>query len=154
MGSWPQPIWQRARKSVQVFERGPTAGGAVRTEALTLDGFRHDVAAMNLSMFAGSAFAAKYGAELAQHGLEFVPISRPFAQALEPGDYVGVSTDLDETLSTFASDTDKDTWRALLEDFPARAGVVGGLLGTPMQRWPLAKFLWNTWRTQGTAKCI
>lgn len=141
-------------KSVRVLEQGPTPGGAVRTEDLTLDGFRHDVAAMNLSMFAGSGFMARHGAEMAQHGLEFVPIDRPFAQALEPGDHVGVTMDVDETLSSFHSDADKATWQALMAAFPERAGVVGGLLSTPMRRLPLAKFLWKTWRAQGTAKCL
>lgn len=141
-------------KSVHIFERGPTPGGAVRTEELTLPGFRHDVAAMNLSMFAGSAFMSKHGAELAKHGVEFVPITRPFAQALAPGDHLGVTTDVDETLSTFHSDADKETWRNLMEAFPQRAGVVGGLLGTPMRPGPLLKFFWKTWRVLGTAKSL
>ncbi|MDO6724903.1 NAD(P)/FAD-dependent oxidoreductase [Celeribacter halophilus] len=139
---------------VRVLERGPTAGGAVRTEALTLPGFRHDVAAMNLSMFAGSQFMTRHGDEMAKHGMEFVPIDRPFAQAMEPGDHLGVTMNVDETLRTFNAQADKDTWRALMEDFPERAGVVGGLLGTPMRRWPLAKFLWKTWRNLGTAKSL
>ena len=141
-------------KAVRVLERAPHAGGAVRTEQLTLAGFHHDVAAMNLSMFAGSAFMARYGAQMAGHGMEFVPIARPFAQAISPGDYLGVSTDIDETLSTFASDEDKETWRDLMRDFPDRAGVIGGLLGTPMRRWPLAKFLWKTWRKLGAGQTI
>ncbi len=141
-------------KAVRVLERGPTPGGAVRTEELTLPGFRHDVGAMNLSMFAGSAFMARHGEEMARHGMDFVPINRPFAQAMEPGDHLGVSTDVAETLASFATDTDRATWRTLMEDFPARAGVVGGLLGTPMQRGPLAKFLWKTWRALGTAKTL
>jgi len=141
-------------KSVRVLEQGPAPGGAVRTEELTLEGFRHDVAAMNLSMFAGSGFMARHGEELGRHGLEFIAVDRPFAQALEPGDHLGVTMDVDETLGTFNSDADKQTWRALMAAFPERAGVVGGLLSTPMQRWPLAKFLWKTWRSQGTAKSL
>ncbi|MBU2868406.1 phytoene desaturase family protein [Pacificibacter marinus] len=139
---------------VRVLERGPTAGGAVRTEELTKKGFRHDVAAMNLSMFAGSQFMARHGEEMARHGFALVPISHPFAQALEPGDHIGVTTDLEETLSSFSNEADKETWRNLMAEFPERAGVVGGLLGTPMRRWPLAKFLWKTWRSLGTSKAI
>lgn len=41
---------------VAVFERAPVAGGAVKTGEYTLPGFRHDWAAMNLSLFAGSPF--------------------------------------------------------------------------------------------------
>ena len=42
--------------SVIVLEQAATVGGAVKTQALTLDGFAHDWAAMNLSLFAGSKF--------------------------------------------------------------------------------------------------
>ncbi|PJE38035.1 dehydrogenase [Pseudooceanicola lipolyticus] len=138
-------------KKVHVLERHATPGGAVRTEELTLPGFRHDVAAMNLSMFAGSPFMAAHGPAMEQHGLSLVPITRPFSQALEPGDYIGVSTDVEETLSTFQSDADRAAWRGMMADFPARVGAIGGLLGTPMRRGPLARFLWQTWRRLGTA---
>ncbi|MGI3171084.1 phytoene desaturase family protein [Pseudooceanicola sp. C21-150M6] len=138
-------------KPVRVLERGPTPGGAVRTEELTLPGFRHDVAAMNLSMFAGSAFMAQHRDAMAKHGFALVPISRPFAQALTPGDHVGISTDVEETLATFASDADKAAWRDLMAAFPDRVAGIGGLLGTPMRRGPLLKFLWQTWRRLGTS---
>ena len=41
---------------VGVFEQASVPGGAVKTGAYTLPGFRHDWGAMNLSLFAGSAF--------------------------------------------------------------------------------------------------
>jgi len=63
---------------VAAFEQAPVAGGAVKTGAYTLPGFRHDWAAMNLSLFAGSPFFKAYGPELMRHGLEFVPVSAPF----------------------------------------------------------------------------
>ena len=62
---------------VAVFERAPVAGGAIKTGEYTLPGFRHDWAAMNVSLFAGSPFFKQYGAELISHGLEFVPVSDP-----------------------------------------------------------------------------
>lgn len=141
-------------KTVRLLERGPTPGGAVRTEELTLPGFRHDVAAMNLSMFAGSAFMAAHGAEMARHGMEFIPVKRPFAQAMEPGDYLGVSTDPEETLATFASEADKATWRRMMAEFPERIAVLGPLFGTPMRRGPLLKYLWKSWRRLGTARAL
>ena len=42
---------------VGVFEAAATPGGAVKTGEYTLPGFRHDWAAMNLSLFAGSPFS-------------------------------------------------------------------------------------------------
>ena len=54
--------------SVAVFEAAETPGGAVKTGEYTRAGFRHDWAAMNLSMFAGSAFHKQYSDDLAAHG--------------------------------------------------------------------------------------
>jgi len=38
---------------VAVVERADVAGGAVKTREITRPGFRHDLYAMNLSLFAG-----------------------------------------------------------------------------------------------------
>src|SRR5215470_11484054 len=57
--------------SVGVFEQADAAGGAVRTAEVTLPGFRHDLYAMNLSLFAGSPFVAAHGEALRKHGLAF-----------------------------------------------------------------------------------
>lgn len=138
-------------RAVTVLERGPSPGGAVRTEALTLPGFRHDVAAMNLSSFAGSAFMAAHGDAMRRHGLEFIPVDRPFSQALGGGDHIGVTTSLDETLSTFRSAADRMAWQRLMAEFPARIAAVGALFGTRMQARALAGLGWRTWRKLGTA---
>ena len=45
---------------VAVVERGAIAGGAVKTSEITRPGFRHDLYAMNLSLFAGSPFFAAH----------------------------------------------------------------------------------------------
>ncbi len=50
---------------VAVYEQADTPGGAVKSGAYTLPGFQHDWAAMNLSLFAGSAFHSEYAGELA-----------------------------------------------------------------------------------------
>lgn len=60
----------KAGWKVGVFERNPEPGGAVRTEEVTLPGFRHDLFAANLNLFAGSPFVQRYGDQLAAHGLE------------------------------------------------------------------------------------
>ena len=52
--------------SVAVVEGKETAGGAVKTQELTLPGFRHDLCAMNLSMFAG--FGLLHGAQAGAAG--------------------------------------------------------------------------------------
>ncbi|MCF8485044.1 MAG: NAD(P)/FAD-dependent oxidoreductase [Rhodobacteraceae bacterium] len=139
--------------SVGVFEQAAEPGGAVKSGDYTLPGFRHDWAAMNLSLFAGSAFMKTHGAELTKHGLGFVPVNRPFASAFPDGSWCGVSTDLAETTANIArhSPEDAQIWGRLLADFPTRAEAIFGLLGSPMRARSLGSFLFTTLRKQGLA---
>ena len=141
---------------VGVFEQAAVPGGAVKSGDYTLTGYRHDWAAMNLSLFAGSAFMKTHGAELTRHGLEFVPVNRPFASAFADGTWCGVSTDLDETTANIArhSARDAETWRTLLSEFPGRAETIFGLLGSPMGVKSLGYFIFKTLRRQGLANTV
>ena len=100
--------------------------------AYTLPGFRHDWAAMNLSLFAGSGFMKLHGAELAQHGLEFAPVSQPFASVFPDGIWCGVSTDHAATTARIASHSaaDAETWAQLTTAFGTEAPHLFGLLGS------------------------
>jgi phytoene dehydrogenase-like protein len=131
---------------VGVFERAPDPGGAVKSGEYTLPGFRHDWAAMNLSLFAGSGFHKRHGAELARHGLAFVPAAHPFASAFPDGRWLGVSTDLNATVARIAdfSRDDAETWRRLVRAFPQDAQAIFALLGSPMTMRALASFSWRT----------
>ncbi len=133
---------------VSVYEQAPEAGGAVKSGAYTLPGFRHDWAAMNLSLFAGSAFHTQHGAELAQHGLAFVPTAHPFASLFADGRWMGVSNDVATTTARIMAFSEKDaeTWGALTEAFPAEAETIFALLGSPMRIGALSKLGWKTWR--------
>lgn len=136
---------------VGVFEQAQVAGGAVKTGEYTLPGFRHDWAAMNLSLFAGSPFFKTYGEELSRHGCAFVPVNRPFASSFADGRSVGVSTDLAETLAAIGALSARDaaTWQTLFNAFPAEAPHLFGLLGAPMKIRALAYFIFKTLRAKG-----
>ncbi len=136
---------------VGVFEQAAVAGGAVKTGEYTLPGFRHDWGAMNLSLFAGSAFFKAHGAELVRHGCAFAPATRPFASSFADGSWVGVSTDLAATTAAIAahSQRDAETWGTLVQAFGAEAPHIFGLLGTPMKMRALAYFIFKTWRAKG-----
>ena len=120
---------------VGVFEQAGAPGGAVKTMELTVPGFRHDWAAMNLSLFAGSGFFKVYGADLAGRGLEFAPVSHCFASVFDDGKWMGVSTGAGETRARIAafSEIDAQAWDRLCADFPGTAEYVFALLGNPMQ---------------------
>ncbi|WP_274627250.1 phytoene desaturase family protein [Arvimicrobium flavum] len=147
-----------ARKGwkVGVFERNPVPGGAVQTRELTLPGFRHDFGAMNLSLFAGSAFHRMHANELKAAGLEFAPATDCFASVFPDGRWFGVSTDIEKTLArltAFSSD-DAETWRKLAGGFMDRAEHLFRLLGSPMSGRALAGTVWNLWRKKGAAGAL
>lgn len=136
---------------VGLFETADRPGGAVKTLELTAPGFRHDLAAMNLSLFAGSAFNRAYGPELAQHGLEFAPVQDCFASVFQNGRWVGVSTDLATTASRIRAISQKDaqTWENLVKAFPGRAELIFSILGSPMKKRALARILFSLLRKAG-----
>lgn len=137
---------------VAVVEQAEEAGGAVKTREVTLPGFRHDLFAMNLSMFAGSAFFAAYKDDLIAHGLELVPAPNAFASAFRDGSWLGVSSSLEETAARIAavSPADAEAWRRMVADFGARAPHLFGLLGAEMPSLKSAGTAWKAWRALGT----
>ena len=141
---------------VAIFERNEQIGGAVRTGEYTLPGFRHDFGAMNLSLFAGSAFHRKYANELKTAGLEFAPAADCFASAFPDGRWFGVSTDLQKTALRIAafSTADAETWRRLVASFPGEAEHLFRLLGSPMTARALAVTAWNAWRKKGVGGAL
>jgi phytoene dehydrogenase-like protein len=136
---------------VGVFERNGVAGGAVQTREATLPGFRHDLFAMNLSLFAGSPFVAAYGPALGRHGLAFVPAAEPFATAFPDGSWFGVSADLETTgaRANALSPDDGSRWREMVTAFASDAPHIFGVLGSTMPSFGLLKVLFKAWRAKG-----
>lgn len=141
---------------VGVFEQAQTPGGAVKTGEYTLPGFRHDWAAMNLSLFAGSSFHSENADELAKHGLAFAPTTHPFASVFPDGRWFGVSSDAAETTARVAafSQADAAAWTQLTEAFPAQAESILGVLGAPMNLRAFASLGWKTLRKRGTGGAL
>ena len=138
--------------SVLVLERNQAPGGAVRTEEVTLPGFRHDLFATNMNLFAGSPFFAEFGEELTTHGLRFVPSDKPFGSVFPEGRFVGVSTDQAVTHRTIASvaPADIDSWTDAANRFSAVAPHIFPLLGAPIPSLKAARALFKGSRAFGT----
>jgi len=73
----------RAGRSVRVIEGSETVGGGVRSAALTLPGFVHDVCSAVYPMGAGSPFFR--GLPLRAHGVEWLQPELPLAHPLDGG---------------------------------------------------------------------
>ncbi|WP_306119310.1 MULTISPECIES: NAD(P)/FAD-dependent oxidoreductase [unclassified Roseitalea] len=129
--------------SVGVFEQASVPGGAVKTLELTEPGFRHDWAAMNVSLFAGSAFFKAYSEELTRHGLAFAPAENCFASVFEDGTWLGLGNDAAANMERIAafSEADAAAWKRLTDGFPARAEHIFALLGSPMKLHVFARFM-------------
>ncbi len=138
---------------VIVVERDQSPGGAVKTAEATLPGFRHDLYAMNLSMFAGSAFLAAHREALTQHGLEFVGVADTFASIFSNHKWLGVSTDLAKTTARIAqfSAEDAAAWRTMSEAFGEDVAYIGALMGAPMPSFEVVRILLKAWRKKGLA---
>jgi phytoene dehydrogenase-like protein len=135
---------------VGVFESKSEAGGAVKTRELTLPGFKHDLCAMNLSMFAGSPFMREHGEALTRHGLAFAPAEDCFASVFPDGNWFGVSKTLAKTTARLNA-KDAEVWQTMLQQFGADAPHIFGLLGNVMPSWAALKVVWKAWRQNGTA---
>ena len=141
---------------VAIVEQAATAGGAVKTGEYTLPGFRHDWAAMNLSLFAGSAFHTEYAAELARHGLGFAPTGNPFASLFPDGRWLGISSDAAMTKARVRgfSEADAEAWQRLTEQFPSRADPILAVLGSDMNLRAVASLCWTLWRKAGVGGAL
>jgi phytoene dehydrogenase-like protein len=138
---------------VVVLERADMAGGAVKTREMTLPGFRHDLYAMNLSLFAGSPFFATHRERLVAQGLAFVSAERCFATAYPDGSWLGVEKNPKANAERIAalSAADAERWRAMTATFAQDAPHIFALLGTPLPSWRALRVLFSAWRARGTA---
>jgi phytoene dehydrogenase-like protein len=138
---------------VVVVERAEVAGGAVKTAEITQPGFRHDLYAMNLGLFAGSPFFAAHKDRLLAHGLDFVGAEHCFATAFPDGSWLGVEKNPEANANRIAafSPADAERWRKMTAAFAQDAPHIFGLLGTPLPSWQALRVAFAAWRARGTA---
>ncbi len=144
----------RAGLGVEVFEGEPTVGGGTRTQALTLDGFRHDVcSAVHPALVVSPLFRSL---DLGGLGIVLRQPEVAFAHPLGGGRAAALYRDVGETASHLGGDA--AAYRALvgpLVDWLDR--IVPYVLG-PMRRFPrdplaLARFAFvGTPSVQRTAR--
>jgi phytoene dehydrogenase-like protein len=109
-------VLARAGRSVLVREGASTPGGAVRSDALTLPGFTHDVCSAVYPLGVSSPLFRRL--PLARHGLEWIHPPVPLAHPLDDGTAVLLER---STLTTGASvGSDHRRWRWLMDPFVER----------------------------------
>lgn len=138
--------------SVLVLEKADRVGGAVVSVEATLPGFVHDLFAMSMNLFVGSAFYEKHRIELHENGLEFVVSQQPYASAFPDGTSLKVSVDESETLEMWQahSPADADGWQRLGQLYEDFTQVYFPVYSRPLPSKSIASALKGLWRIRST----
>jgi phytoene dehydrogenase-like protein len=135
---------------VLLLEREAVPGGCLRTEEITLPGFRHDVMAATWVLFMTSPAGAALGPHLARHGFDYchTPIRPPCCGRM--GALV-LTTDRARNVAAFNARAagDGDAHARDVGGVEADAPFLFALLGGALWSWPTAKLLWAQVRTRG-----
>ncbi|WP_294084789.1 NAD(P)/FAD-dependent oxidoreductase [Sphaerobacter sp.] len=130
----------RAGRSVVVYEAATTWGGGLRTEELTLPGFRHDVCATAFPLAAASPFFRQLSLE--DYGLSWVHPDAPLAHPLDDGTAVVLERSVAATAAGLGSDG--AAWERIFGALSARAEMLAhdllGPLRVPRHPVALARF--------------
>ncbi|MEP6617929.1 MAG: NAD(P)/FAD-dependent oxidoreductase [bacterium] len=89
----------RAGWSVIVLEKNDRPGGLVRTDELTLPGFKHDVYSAAHPLFVTGPAFADLGKDLAAHGLTYINTATPTGVSMPDGRTAVFSQSADATIA-------------------------------------------------------
>jgi len=103
----------REGRSVLILEAANRVGGGLRSEALTLHGFVHDVCSAIHPLGVGSPFFRTL--PLADHGLDWVQPEAPVAHPLDDGTAVTLERSVDATAAGLGEDA--TAYRRLMTSF-------------------------------------
>jgi phytoene dehydrogenase-like protein len=138
---------QQAGLSVLLLEGKDTIGGGMRTQELTLPGFKHDVCSAIHPMAMGSPFFA--GLPLDKFGLEFIQAPLAAAHPFDDGTAAFLSRSIEETASALGKD--KETYlkliRPVVNNWEEIAEDTMGPLSFPSHPFLLAQFGLNAIRS-------
>lgn len=127
-----------AGRSVLVLEAADAIGGGIRTEEITLPGFRHDICAAIHPFGLGSPFYRTLPLE--DHGLRWVQPAIPLAHGITPRHVVSLPRRLDEAADVMGAHY-ASTMRRLIDDWPKlEQHIFGPLARLPRHPLTLARF--------------
>lgn len=129
----------RAGRRVLLLEREDRLGGCIRTDELTLPGFRHDTLSTAHPLFmVGPAYAA-LGKALHDAGLAYCNTDEPTGVLLPDGRHLVLSTSRERNLQRLGPDG--PAFAAALSEVGAQAPLLFSLLGNELWRLGTAKVL-------------
>jgi phytoene dehydrogenase-like protein len=131
---------QAAGVPVLILEAKDTIGGGLRTQELTLPGFKHDVCSAIHPLAAGSPFFQQLPLQL--HGLEYIYPTIAAAHPFDGGTAAALTKSVEETAESLGKDERSylKLIQPLIGDWPALAADVLGPLKFPRKPVALANF--------------
>ncbi|WP_158866469.1 phytoene desaturase family protein [Leifsonia sp. AG29] len=121
----------RAGLSVRVYERNATPGGGVRTEEVTLPGFRHDQCSAVHPLAFASGFFRRFG--LAER-IPFIVPTASYGQPITPDRAALAYRDIERTADALG--VDGPAWKALLGPLVRDADAVAQFTGSQLLQVP------------------
>jgi phytoene dehydrogenase-like protein len=136
---------------VLLLEREAAPGGCLRTEEITLPGFKHDVMAATWVLFMTSPAGAALGPHLARHGFDYCHTPHPTAVLRPNGEALVLTMDRARNIAAFnaLAAGDGDRHAADVGGVEADAPFLFSLLGGSLWSWPTAKLIWGQVRRRG-----
>ncbi len=133
----------KAGWSVLLLERNERPGGGLRTDELTLPGFKHDVYAGFLILFAISQAYAELAPDLAARGLTFANTDTPLGVSLPGGRATILTRDMERNIAEAERlhPGDGAGWADLVQSLGARAGQIFPLLSSELTSNPAREMM-------------
>jgi phytoene dehydrogenase-like protein len=127
-------LLSRAGRHVCVLERNDWFGGAIKTDEITVPGFKHDVFSAWHPLWVGGPAHAELGGDLARHGLEYLNTELPTGTLYPDGESAFLLRTADENAAELDRHHtgDGDAWRAMLGEFFPNADLAFGILVTEL----------------------
>ncbi len=145
----------RAGVSVTLLEAQPTVGGGMRSAALTLSGFVHDICSAVHPLALASPVFRSF--PLAKHGLEWIQPAAPLAHPLGDGQAVMLERSVEETARQLGRDGAiyRGAVGTLVEHWEELATEILGPLHWPKHPFLLARFgLLGLWPATSIARML
>src|SRR5262245_1987588 len=135
----------RKGKRVCVLERNAVPGGCIRTEEITVPGFRHDLFSMSYPLFIMSPHYPLLKDGLEAGGLKFVSGGLPTGVVLPDGRSLVFAQSRDENVAAMnaLSPGDGDAYRAAMADVEREASLIFTVLAEEPWSWTTGRAFLN-----------
>ncbi len=134
---------------VVVLERNPRPGGCIRTEEITLPGFKHEVFSAVHPLVVSSPAYAELGNDLHRHGMEYCNNDSPTGVVTEDNRSLILSRNRQRNIDAMnaLAPGDGDKYQQAMQELERKAELVFGLLGSSLWSFAalklLARYTWN-----------